>query len=264
MNSSSAIAAIAAFHSNQGYILWATPRCGGTLLCRLLAATNVAGRPEEYFFRPLEAYYFNQWKCGSYSEYLYEVVKYATTPNGVLGLKLDAGDYLSHFESQLRTVPEFRYSNESFLSLLKILFGEMKFVWLTRRNKARQCVSWLRAAQTREWIRGIVEDDTRSEEEQYDFEALDRLMSECVMREAAQQEIFAELGILPLTVVYEDMVNDTTNSILRILDHLEVWPSGAIYKAEDVGMQKQADSTSEEWVQRYRAEKQERWAHIAW
>jgi LPS sulfotransferase NodH len=33
----------------RSYLVCATPRCGGALLCHLLATTGIAGRPEEYF-----------------------------------------------------------------------------------------------------------------------------------------------------------------------------------------------------------------------
>src|SRR4051794_22395246 len=36
-------------HPDRSYLVCATPRSGSTLLCRALAQTGVAGRPEEYF-----------------------------------------------------------------------------------------------------------------------------------------------------------------------------------------------------------------------
>src|SRR3954471_16518163 len=39
----------------RSYLVCATPRSGSTLLCELLAATGVAGRPEEPFERLLRA-----------------------------------------------------------------------------------------------------------------------------------------------------------------------------------------------------------------
>jgi LPS sulfotransferase NodH len=35
----------------KSYVVCATPRSGGTLVCALLAGTGAAGRPEEYFER---------------------------------------------------------------------------------------------------------------------------------------------------------------------------------------------------------------------
>jgi LPS sulfotransferase NodH len=37
--------------TESSYLVCGTPRSGTSLLCRLLAATGVAGRPEEYFWR---------------------------------------------------------------------------------------------------------------------------------------------------------------------------------------------------------------------
>ena len=36
----------------ESYVLCTSPRSGSTLLCKLLAATGVAGNPDSYFHRP--------------------------------------------------------------------------------------------------------------------------------------------------------------------------------------------------------------------
>ena len=47
--------------SRRAYWICFTPRTGSALLCQLLRATGVAGRPEEYFWRDNEPLYRAQW-----------------------------------------------------------------------------------------------------------------------------------------------------------------------------------------------------------
>src|SRR3954471_2058841 len=97
----------------QSYLVCATPRSGSTLLCELLAATGVAGRPQEYFEdlcatgmprQPRE--YFDGLDApevlgllapslpgtprpqGAFAGRLAEVLDAGTTPNGVFAAKL--------------------------------------------------------------------------------------------------------------------------------------------------------------------------------
>jgi len=258
------ITAVETFRQTRGYVIWATPRCGGTLLSRILTATNIAGRPEEYFFRPLEEYYSRLWCCGTFEDYLRAALSQATTPNGVVGLKFDAGDYLSHFDARLRTLSEFCNSKEPTITILRSLLGHLKFIWLMRRNKVRQCVSWLKAAQTGEWMRDVISNGNYNIKPRYDYGAIERLVNECVMREAAYQEIFDEVEIHPLTIVYEDMIEDIEGTVRRIIQYLELEMVLPIAKAEDIGMVRQADATNEEWVQRYREELQLKWPQPSW
>jgi LPS sulfotransferase NodH len=94
---------------SSSYVVCATPRSGSTLLCALLGATGVAGRPEEYFERlrhsglprqPRE--YFDGVEDPDVLELLAptepghpdgrdplgEALEPGTTPNGVFGAKL--------------------------------------------------------------------------------------------------------------------------------------------------------------------------------
>src|SRR4051812_7686283 len=143
------------------YFVCATPRSGSTLLCRSLAATGVAGRPEEYFERlrhsglprePRE--YFGglppqdadlldllpETRTGrpQHADLDRELPRYledGTTPNGVFGSKLMWG----HLEDLLaRLGPD----------TLEDRLGRLDYVHVTREDKVAQAVSLWRAVQT--------------------------------------------------------------------------------------------------------------------
>lgn len=88
-------------------------------------------------------------------------------------------------------------------------------------------------------------------------------MLDADMREAGIQEFFSEAGIVPLTVVYEDFVADFEATVRRVLDFLEI-PGRDSVDIPPMRLQKLADDTSEEWVQRFRRELQSDWKYKGW
>ena len=82
------------------------------------------------------------------------------------------------------------------------------------------------------------------------------------MREAGIQEFFTEGNIAPLTIVYEDFIQQYEQTIRTILDYLEL-DSETVTMAPPA-LIKLADSVSEEWAQRFREERQNGWVNRGW
>jgi len=82
------------------------------------------------------------------------------------------------------------------------------------------------------------------------------------MREAGLQEFFAEGNIVPLTIVYEDFIQEYEQTIRSILDYLGL--EAASTKIDEPYFTKLADEISEEWAQRFRAERQNGWPNVGW
>jgi len=247
----------------HAYWICTTPRTGAQLLGQLLRATGIAGRPEEYFWRENESVYQQLWQVSSYSDYLQRALTAGTTPNGVFGAKMDVSGILTHFEQQLRSLPQFSEPSRPFYSILTALFPNLQCIWLTRRNKVRQAVSWWKAMQTNEWARPKGERSISEPQLHYNFAAIDHLANESLLREAAWQAYFWEWQVRPLVLVYEDFIEDHAGAVARVLDFLRVQESYILPEAA-ITLVKQADQVSEEWVQRYREEKQRHWTHRAW
>ena len=73
------------------YVIAATPRSGSSLLAEGLADTGVVGRPAEYFAPAFTWLWKEEFALAAdctWGEYLESVMAYATTPNGVRGVKL--------------------------------------------------------------------------------------------------------------------------------------------------------------------------------
>src|SRR2546426_4638275 len=188
------------------YWICTTPRTGGQLLGQLLRATGLVGRPEEYFWPENEPVYQQLWQVSSYPDYLRHALTAGTTPNGVFGAKMDASVSLSHFERQLRSLSPFSEPSHTFHSILTSLFPNLQFIWLTRRNKVRQAVSWWKAMQSNEWARTKGDRTTPEQPLHYNFAAIDHLVNESLLREAAWQAYFSEWrGGAPAPLV-EDVI----------------------------------------------------------
>ena len=67
---------------------------------------------------------------------------------------------------------------------------------------------------------------------------------------------------MPMTIVYEDFILNYEETILSVLDFLQV-PTDSVQVAEPF-FDPIADEITENWVQRFRKERQAGWQNIAW
>ncbi|MCL4878167.1 MAG: sulfotransferase [Anaerolineae bacterium] len=237
----------------NSYFICTTARSGSTLLCQLLTDTGVAGEPGEYFYHRLNRSYLNL-DITDYDAYLRRVIGDKVGANGVFGVKIMGGDLRFFIEKICETVPQ-----TALQEALARYFPRLRHVWLTRRNKVRQAVSFYKAIKTWEWRSS---DQKSKVDLTYDFEYIDRLVQEIVLREAIWQEYFTECGIVPLSLTYEDYVEDQEGTVRAVLEYIGITPPAALTIMPV--LKKQADALSEEWVQRYRHDKQVGWSPPSW
>jgi LPS sulfotransferase NodH len=248
------------------YIVCMTPRTGSSFLCECLALTGVAGRPAEHFWREDGLDHRARYGVATYADVLDRVLELGSTPNGVFGLKVSTGGgYFASVIELVRHVPEYSGAGRPDPEVMAAAFPGLRYVWLTRRDKVRQAVSWWKAAQTNRWqrYRDEAEPAGQGAAPEFVFEAVDQLVQEAVAREAAWQRYFTEGGIRPLTLVYEDFVRAPEEAVGGVLDFLGVAapPEPGLERARHV---KQADATSEAWAERYRAIKEASWRNKGW
>ncbi len=254
---------------HTSYLICTTPRSGSTLLCEALKNTGLAGQPEEYFFFTSQAFWKELWGTSSDADYVARAIKEGTTSNGVFGAKM-MWRHVDTFVGQLRTIPGYeRLSAPEFLSTV---FPNLRYIFMTRSDKVRQAVSLWKACQTNIWA---VMDKTSPDrislsnrsflghhpltwmyrqpftgELHFDFESIDASVREIESQEVAWQKYFAENGITPFTVVYEDLVAAYEQTAIQILKELAI-PVPESLKVLPCRLKQQADALSEEWVQRY-------------
>lgn len=262
--------------TTKSYFILASNRSGGTLLCELLRNTGVAGHISEHFLHKYGGSY-HQWDISDYPTYVRNVVTHASTSNGVYGVRVLAGEYgsIECLVNRLRQFPQ--YAEMSLPEVIFAFFPNPKFIFLTRRNKVAQAVSWAKASQTRMYhsTQGAVLAEQTAvyhnavtipdslPEPTYAFEEIREFVQSIIMQEAAHQDLFSQLNIMPYTVVYEDYIQDKAQTIEDILAFLDIpIPKGLNYPPHKI--QKLADSVSDEWIQRYREELQQNWPYSRW
>ncbi len=241
------------------YTIWFTQRTGSTLLCKALQGTGIAGKPEEWLLHLLESPLLNEnanlqkqlWTMGS-------------TANGIFGLKHGfCGPYFSQLLEIFRASPDCPSGERNRARIWEHAFPNHRHIFMTRRNKVRLAVSWWKAIQTQEWHR--LQGESPKEVDltnAYSFAAIDHLYCECVMREAGIQEFFSEGNIVPLTIVYEDFMLEYEKTVRKILEFLGL--DTIETQIPPPQFVPTADSISEEWVQRFRIERQEGWQNRGW
>ena len=236
------------------YLICGTARSGSTFFSTALCQTGVAGNPDEYFESADFSRWCDRWGVVTFEEYLARSLKEATTPNGVCGVKIHRDGFLEHFIHNVGELPQYKGRGLSAAELAADIFPDLNYIWLTRRNKVRQAVSLWKASQTQQWV--WKKQAGSPPPAAYDFKKIDAQMQMMVRSEAEWEEYFTSAGIKPLTVVYEDFVQEYDETLWLVLRYLGVdgqtegkWPRAS-------WMRKQADDESERWVQRYYEEKQ--------
>jgi trehalose 2-sulfotransferase len=241
------------------YFLLASHRSGSSLLCDLLSKTKVAGQAGEFFLH-WRGHSHSGWDFSDYPAYIQRVFDETTTPNGVFGVKLMTGSAggIKGFFEQLEPFPLF--SKLTDVEKVRAIFPNLHCLYLTRRNKIAQAVSWWKAIQN-EHYHSSPDKPMPATPLKYDFAAIDHLVSEIMMEEAAHQAFLDELGIIPHTIVYEDFMQDMEGTVRGITDFLGIKES---YRFQASRLIKMQDSLSDEWIQRYRQEKQANWENVRW
>lgn len=245
----------------SAYVICTAPRSGSTLLCSLLRATGVAGHPASHFHEPSVADWAEDHGVTpapgeTRRELLARLFRAAQDTGrggtGVFGLRLQRGSF-DFFARQLAILHP-RPAGDA--QRMQSAFGPLLFLHLTRPDKLAQAVSYVMATQTGLWHRAP---DGRELERlspprapAYDAAAIRARLDEMTAHDAAWRHWFADQGITPLSVTYDDLTADPAATLRRILAALGQDPAAA--DGITPGTARLADATSADWVHRFRAE----------
>jgi LPS sulfotransferase NodH len=272
------------------YLICATPRSGSTLLSQALRDTGIAGCPEEHFEVLLETGqprqprdYFQRsndpevwallddpefqdvlgeyggryaehparrdpsWRPPDFERLLEEALRKGTTENGVFGTKI-MWAYFRDFVRLARRTPGLEDVRPCEVPS-SVLPNLQRFVWIHRKDTTRQAISLWKALQTQEWRRDS-EQDAGGQGLRFSFAAVNHLKLRIDEHNAAWQGYFERCAIEPLSIVYEEFVEDFEEKVLGLLNDLGIdIPEG--FAIAGPKMKRQADELSEEWVRLY-------------
>jgi trehalose 2-sulfotransferase len=235
----------------RSYFISTSPRTGGFLLAEALESTRIAGRPREYFDRNFQENWRECLGITSDSSHLATALTVGTTPNGVFGAKV-----LWHqFERLLSQLRPIQGNGMPDIDLLKRTFPDLRYIFLTRKDKVRQAVSYSRAIRSGIWWSIGVNDQDRENEDSastpsFSFEDIDGWVARLMEFEANWRRFFKRIGIEPFVVTYEDLAEDYESIVRAVIGYLNL-PDSDKFTVAPPRLRKQADAITEEWVRRY-------------
>lgn len=240
----------------DSYLICATPRTGSTLLCQYLSSSEVAGRPHSYFRSQDMASWAKGWRIlrdnGNYefSEYLIAARAAASTENGVIAIRV-MWESLKEIVAEIAKL--YPACARSDMALLEAAFGQVRFIYLARRDVVAQAISLYRAEKTGYWH--TVEGQKPEQPPLFDFAAIDARVKILRQQDASWRSWFQTIGVEPMVVAYEELSADPVASVQKVLDFLgvELPP----YRRLEAVNRRLADDLTISWIEQYTRQSQE-------
>jgi LPS sulfotransferase NodH len=208
----------------------------------------VAGRPESYFREPDEQAWAARLGVPATGEGSFDYRVFArlvrqagSTPNGVFAVRVMWGT----MHRIVAGLDPGRRGRD--LDVLVDAFGPLRLVHLRRDDVLGQAVSWARAEQTGYWQDG----DVPSAQPRFESGQVAGLVRTIREHNAAWSSWFAQQGVEPHSVTYEELIEDPARAVQGILDHLGIELPADWRPAPR--QRRQADEVNADWVRRYRA-----------
>ena len=187
----------------NSYVICATTRCGGNLLCDYLDRTQMLGRPHEFLNPRIirdGAYEmrFDRTPPISVAEYIDWLSATMRSSNEVFGIKVLYDDFVA-----CRGFPAFQ-----------ALLARSALFYLSRRVKIRQAISHYIARATGQW-RSDDPAAAPAESVPYDFAAIDQHLQMLYHQDIEWRAFLASLDRDIPVIEYEDLVDDPAAVIGR-------------------------------------------------
>jgi LPS sulfotransferase NodH len=139
------------------------------------------------------------------------------------GIKVSANDSNGRgFDYFFQKLNSLSSKKNTLIKCLTDNFGEVKFIWLTRRNKVRQALSRWKAINTETWHSKYEKDLKSNKNQKPSIEELRQFVMQLVIDDSYWEEFFTQNMIDPLTVVYEDFINQPEKTLNSIYDYLDI------------------------------------------
>ncbi|MDE4912805.1 Stf0 family sulfotransferase [Methylobacterium sp. 092160098-2] len=217
------------------YVLSSSPRCGSTYLAALISQTKTLGAPHEYLaednFRMMQV----RFQTPDDHSTMREIVRRRTSELGVFGVKLHANQL-----AQLRYMQSLGHN-----------FEISKYVFIQRKDRIRQAISYAKAVLSQEWI--AIENYSHPESGTINSNKIDveGMLGNIDRENNDWLAFFSDKGIDPLIVFYEDVLENPQCEVDRIAQWLGV-PSGQVDQSK-VPLKRQSNEETEEIIRSFRA-----------
>jgi len=226
----------------SSYVIAMTPRSGSSFFCDVLKKTKNFGNPDERLNQGFLPNILERIPGPNADIYLRNLLRFGRTRNGISGLKTS----WFQFENFTRAMAEPQ------------AFTKLRFVYLYRRDLPQQAVSLYLATESNVFHTNIAhtEDELgKLQRLEYNYAAIDKWHEHILRQERGWKNYFDENGINPLSISYEDIVDDLPCVLRRFARHVGVQPKNAVVPAEQSIFKKIGDARNYEWACRYQLEK---------
>ena len=224
------------------YLLASLPRAGSTYLSHVLWRTGCLGAPLEYLnFEPLGPYGFANGSAGLQQELWHSVLRRRCSQNGIFGLKA----FAMQLDQLQRTNPVLL---SDVLAVTLPSGRERRAVYLRRRDRAAQIVSYARASLSGVWHKA----QERANDPLLDYSqsALDAAERGIALQESVWARMFSDLNIEPLELWHEDVLGDPVAASREVADYVGVTLDPEVH-AEAPQVEKQSAGDAMEWIARF-------------
>lgn len=238
--------------ASLSYVIAAAPRTGSTLLAQALDQTGRAGHPNEYFdiHDHNEQFWIKTLGIADNAEYFEKALAAGTGDNGVFGLKL-LWHQMPALVAKLRAVPALASAaaDSSPHDLLTAGLGVApRYIWLRRRNKLAQAISYMRASQTGLW-RSTDTAPSANADAPFDFDLIAQYVRVVQDFDLRWEAFFRANRLKVLMIVYENFATSYAATVLSVLEFLGLPREGVTLPPPR--LQRQADERSAEWARRF-------------
>jgi len=240
-------------------MICSTPRSGSSFLCELLNSTQLAGKPIEYFlffkekWRSENAHLFPEIDTDMKPKFFFDQVrKRGMTENGCFGIKLMWESYIQA-TNFLRTKEE--NENLSRFELINKTYPDLKFIYIARRSKIRQAVSFAKAEtigayNSNQYEKLNIDNAWKNKvKEKYDFELIFSLYKQLIQEELTWITFFVDNKVDVKTIYYEDLVKNPNACIQEIFDYIGL--DASQINNVNAGLKKESDEINEDWVKKF-------------
>lgn len=237
----------------SAYVICGTPRSGSTLLCEMLWASGVAGRPNSYFREQDSAHWATVWNIDVSDDraFLDAMRTHGRDGTNMFGLRLMWGS-LAHATQRLQRGLE---HIADLPTLCQMAFGPTRFIHLSRADTLAQAISLVRAEQSGLWhlnADGSVLEGRAAAPVHYDGARIGTVLDEIKADNAHWTAFFADHDLVPLRLDYETLAADPQAALAFVLTALGFHAD--IAATVPTRTARMADGISEDWKARYRAE----------
>jgi LPS sulfotransferase NodH len=195
------------------YCILITPRSGSTWLTRRISRLDVLSCPEEYFIAEEFANTL-QYNPGRDVYEVFDIIaQKSCTSDGLFGFEMSYFD-LEEFEREAR--------------LVDVMLGERHFFYLSRRNFVAQAISLHTAVESQVFHTfGEGKVPPQRPAVPYDDDKIMYWVCHILQQEFGIRQWLRANKIRPVTLCYEELLEDIDGAVARIARHLGVDLAGA-------------------------------------